>query len=128
MYIWKQNLQQCLFYMAWSWRSLKNCSGWFNSCSCHFLFWLYLMHHTVPRGTPLCGATLCPPEVKSCRIIWCVLQREHIVENCCDLCGFKCFQSMQFIHSKSFWTFYCAFYWLRYFALFKPGYNTHNLQ
>ena len=25
---------------------------------------------------------------KSCRIIWCVVQREHIVENCCDLLGF----------------------------------------
>ena len=42
---------------------------------------------------------------KSCRIIWCVVQREHIVENHCDLLGFNCFQrllSMQFIQNKSF--------------------------
>ena len=71
----------------------------------------YLMHHAVSRGTvvnwytALCGATLHPPEVKSCIIILCLVHREHIVENCCDLLGFKCFQrllSMQFIHCKSF--------------------------
>ena len=70
-----------------------------------------MMHHAiprgtvVPRGTALCGATLHPPEVKSCRIILCVVQREHLVEICCDLLGFKCFQrllSMQFIQNKSF--------------------------
>ena len=67
-------------------------------------------HHAVPQGT---AVTLHPPETKSCRIIWCVVQREHIVENCCDLLGFKCFQrllSVQFIHRKSFWSCYCAFY------------------
>ena len=67
----------------------------------------------VPRGTTLCGATLRPPEVKLCRIIWCIIQREHVVENRCDLPSFKCFQrllSMQFIQNKSFWTCYCAFY------------------
>ena len=46
-------------------------------------YWCYekqeMMHHVVPRGTALCGATLCP-EVKSCRIMWCVIQREHVVE------------------------------------------------
>ena len=77
------------------------------------------MHHAVPQGTivpwdtALCSAILRPPEVKSCRIVWCVIQREHIVENPCDLLGFKYFQrllSTQFIHSKSSWTFYCAFY------------------
>ena len=64
-------------------------------------------------GPALCGATLRPPEVKSYKIICCIVQREHIVENCCDLLGFKCCRgllSMQFIHSKSFWTFYYAFY------------------
>ena len=78
-----------------------------------------MMHHAVPRGTvvhrgtALCSATLHPPEVKSCRIIWCIVQREHIVENLCNLLGLKCFQrllSMQFIQNKSFWTFYCASY------------------
>ena len=81
-------------------------------------YWL-IMHHAVPRGTvvlrgtTLCSAIMRPPEVKSCRIIWCVFHREHIVEIRCDLLGFKCFQrllSMQFIHNKSFWTFCCAFY------------------
>ena len=48
----------------------------------------------VPQGTELCAATMCPPEVKSYRVIWCVVQREHIVENHCDLLCFKCFQSM----------------------------------
>ena len=43
------------------------------------------MHHTVPWGTTLCGAILRPPEVKSCRIIRCFVQREHIVQNHCDL-------------------------------------------
>ena len=71
------------------------------------------MHLAIPLGTALCGATLRLVEVTSCRIIWCVVQREHIVENRCDLLGFKCFQrllSMQFIQNKSFWKFYCAFY------------------
>ena len=46
--------------------------------------------------------TLRPPEVKLC-----VVQREHIVENRCDLilCASQDFISMQFIQSKSFWTF-----------------------
>ena len=73
----------------------------------------YMMHHAIFRGTALCGATLRPPEVKSYRIIWCVVQREHIVEIRCDVLGFKCFQrllSMQFIQNKSFWKFYYAFY------------------
>ena len=48
-----------------------------------------MMHHAIPRGTALCGATLRPPEVKSCRIIWCVFQREHILENRCDLSASK---------------------------------------
>ena len=74
------------------------------------------MHHAIPRGTALCGATLRSPEIKSCRIILCVIQREYmylyIVENSCGLLGFKCFQrlNMQFIHGKSFWKFSCAFY------------------
>ena len=65
----------------------------------------YMMHRAVPQGTALCGATLRPPKVKSCRIIWCVVQRELIVENHCDLLGFKCFQrllSLQSIQNKSF--------------------------
>ena len=66
------------------------------------------MHHAipqgtdVPRGTALCGATLRPPEVKSCRIIWCVDQREQIVV---IYLVFKCFQrllSIQFIQNTSF--------------------------
>ena len=69
-----------------------------------------MMHHvvpqgTVPLGTALRSIVLPPPEVKSCRIIWCVIQREHIVENPCDLLGFKYFQRLlntKFIHSKSF--------------------------
>ena len=75
-------------------------------------FFFYMMHHTVPRGTALCSTTLRPPGVKSCRIILCVVQREHNVENRCDLLGLKCFQrllSMQFIQNKSFQTLYCAF-------------------
>ena len=75
--------------------------------------YLILKSGSTAQGTALCGATLSPPEVKSCRISWWVVQREHIVENRCDLLGFKCFQrllSMQFIHRKSFCTFYCAFY------------------
>ena len=58
-------------------------------------------------------ATFRPPQVKSFRIIWCIFQREHIFENHCDLLGFKFLQrilSTQYIHSKSSWTFYCAFY------------------
>ena len=73
----------------------------------------YTPGNVVPRGTALCGATLHPPEAKSCRIIWCVVQREHILENRCVLRGLKCFLrllSMQFIQNKSFWIFYCAFY------------------
>ena len=53
------------------------------------------MHMMPPRSTPgyllypglvtvLCGATLHLPEVNPCRIIWCGIQREHIVENRCD--------------------------------------------
>ena len=75
------------------------------------------MHHAVPQdtvvpwGTMLCSAIVHQPEVKSHRIIWCIIQREHIVENPCDLLGFEYFQrSTQFIHSKSFRTLYCAFY------------------
>ena len=47
----------------------------------------YLIHHAVPQGTvvpwgtALSSAILHSPEVKSCRIIWCVVQREHIVKN-----------------------------------------------
>ena len=78
-------------------------------------FWsqYHMMHHIVPWGTALCSAILHPPKVKSCRIFWCVVQSEHIVKNPCDLLGFQYFQrllSTQFIHSKGFWTFYCAFY------------------
>ena len=72
-----------------------------------------MMHHVLPRGTALCGATLRPPEVKSCQNNLVRRSREHNAENNCELLGFKCFQrlqSMQFIHNKSFWTFYCAFY------------------
>ena len=81
--------------------------------------WLDMMHHAVPQGTivpwgnALCSAILRSPQVKSCRMIWCVVQREHFVENACDIFAFKYFQrllSTQFIHSKSFWIFYCAFY------------------
>ena len=63
-----------------------------------------MMHHAEPQGTALCGATLGPPEVKLCRIIWCVVQREHIVVNRCDLhvVGLNCFQSMQFISVGAF--------------------------
>ena len=71
------------------------------------------MHHVVPWGTMLCGPSLRPPELKSCRIIWCIGQGEHSNENHCDLFGFKGFQrllSMQFIHIKCSWIFYCAFY------------------
>ena len=52
------------------------------------------MHHAVPQGSTIVpwGTTLCNailrPEVKSCRIIWCIIQREYIVENPCDLIGF----------------------------------------
>ena len=60
----------------------------------NLFYFLYMMHHAVPQGTALCSAILRPPEVKSCRIIWCVVQREHIVENRCDLLGFKCFQRL----------------------------------
>ena len=70
-----------------------------------------LMGTVVPWVTALCSAILHPPEVKS--LIWWIVQREHIVENLCDLLGFKYFQrllSMQFMHSKSCWIFYCAFY------------------
>ena len=55
----------------------------------------HMMHHAVPQdtvvpwGTALCSAILHSPEAKSHRIIWCVVQREHIVENPCDLLGFK---------------------------------------
>ena len=62
-----------------------------------------IMHHSIPRGTALCGATMRPPEVKSCIIIWCVVQSDHIVENRCNLLGLKCFQRllrMQFIQNK----------------------------
>ena len=49
-------------------------------CTCVIEFCFHhMMHHAVPRGTALCGATLCLPDVKSCRIIWCVIQRE---QNC----------------------------------------------
>ena len=60
----------------------------------NLFYFLYMMHHVVPQGTALCSAILRPPDVKSCRIIWCVVQREHIVENRCDLLGFKCFQRL----------------------------------
>ena len=66
------------------------------------------MHHAVPQGTALYGATLRPPVLKSCRIILCIVQRKHIVGNRCDLLHFKCVKrllSMQFIHHKSSWTF-----------------------
>ena len=57
--------------------------------------WKYHSTYDAPRGTPaLCGATLCLPEVKSCRIMWCLVPTEHIVENHCDLLGFKCFQRL----------------------------------
>ena len=58
----------------------------------------------------MCGAILCPAEIRSCRIVWCVLQREHIAENHCDFLV-KCFQrllSTQFIQ-RAFEHFYCAF-------------------
>ena len=79
--------------------------------SCYEIL-VHMLHHAVPWGTALCGATLRLPEVKS-YMIWCLVQREHILENCCDILGFKCFQrllSTPFINSKSFWTFYHAFY------------------
>ena len=51
------------------------------------------------RGTVLCGSTtLHPPEVKSCRIILCIIQQEHIVGNHCDFHGFKYFQSIVLVN------------------------------
>ena len=51
------------------------------------------MHHVVLWGTctAFCSAILCWLDVKLCGIIWCVVQREHIVE-ICYFSGFKCFQ------------------------------------
>ena len=75
---------------------------------------IYMMHHAIPRGYQLCGATLRPPGVKSCIIIWCVIQREHILENRCDFTWFymlpKTSYHAIYTWNKSFWTFYCAFY------------------
>ena len=75
----------------------------------------YISLYDAPRNTrvPLypgvsccvdCGATLPPPEVKSCRII-CALFKESILLKIVVIFGFKCFQkllSMQFIQNKSF--------------------------
>ena len=71
-----------------------------------------MMHHAVPQGTivpwgtSLCSAILCPPQVKpcTCRIIWCVIQRQYIVKNPYDLLGTERLQSTQ-LYCKSFWTF-----------------------
>ena len=73
---------------------------------------LHLMHHTVPWGTMLCGATLRPPEVKSCRIIWCIIQRTwKPLWFTLFLSASKDFKiCKKKLHRKSFWTFYCAFY------------------
>ena len=51
---------------------------------------------------------------KSCQIIWCIDQREYIVEKHCDLLGFKCFQRLlstvcNLHRIRAFWTCYCAF-------------------
>ena len=84
-----------------------------------FLIWCTMRYPRVPLypGVP---DWVVPPEVKSQRIIWCVVQRKHILlKNHCALLGFKCFQrllSMQFIHSKSFWTFI-----VHSVKIFKPG-------
>ena len=84
-------------------------------------FWLStdeMMHPAIPRGTALCGATLHPPEVKSCRIIWCVVQREPIVENhncdllaskdflVCNLYRIRAFEHFIVHSTKTFSTFY----------------------
>ena len=83
-----------------------------------------MMYHAVPRGTvvlqgtTLCGATLRLPEVKSCRTIWCIIQREHIVENRCDFLGFKyAIYTEQELLNISL----CILQ--RYCALFKPKYS-----
>ena len=74
------------------------------------------MHHAVPqgtvvhRGTALCSATLHPPEVKSCRIIWCIVQREHIVENLCNV--------LKLVLSASKDFFVCNLYRIRAFEHF----------
>ena len=52
-----------------------------------------VMHswYDAPRNTPgyrIVWRHLPPPEVKLCWIIWCIVQREHILENR-DLRGFK---------------------------------------
>ena len=79
-----------------------------------------MMHHAVhqvtvaPRGIALCGATLHPPEVKSCSIIWCVIQRAHIVENCCDFLVLSASKDFLVCNLytilKSYCTSYCVFY------------------
>ena len=72
--------------------------------------WFYMMHHAVPRGTALCSATLWPPEVKSCTIIWCVVQREHIVEDLVIYLVLSASKDFLVCNLYRIRTFYCAFY------------------
>ena len=75
---------------------------------CWILCYLNDAPHSIPWGTALCGAH--PPLVKSCTIIWCIIQREHNVENRCDLLAFMCFQRLLNLYAIHTQNFYHAFY------------------
>ena len=83
------------------------------------------MHHEVLSVTVLGGAILCRIEVKLCRIIWFVIQSEHIVNIVDKLSLFVCCQRTE---SKEFKYTRRAFEHLQYhvlqeyFALFNPGF------
>ena len=81
---------------------------------CVYVCWIWCtwQYPGVRQDTALCGATLCPPEVKSCTNF---VRCSKIAYSWKPWLGFKCFQrlpSVQFIglHRRSFWRFYRAFY------------------
>ena len=71
-----------------------------------------------------------PPSKKEyCLNIWCLLQRENIVENHCDLLGFKCFQrllSTYAIYKSERTVEHFINHWAKILCTFKPGYSPEN--
>ena len=69
----------------------------------HMMFHAVSKNAIIPLGTALCGTILCHLKVNLCRIVWFVIQKEHIVENYFYFPGLKCRQiilSKEFIHKK----------------------------
>ena len=90
----------------------------------------HLMHQAVPQGTVVpwgtafCGAILCRLEVKLCRIIWCVVQRQYIIDFFFFPSWFQVLpeNSMQGIYTHEEFMKINQTFSKQYFALYNRGF------